>query len=442
MGFFSILEDVGHWVGERIDDLGKFYSAVLQADTGAEALSAPELAHKVLAGPGTSDWHRGAGRAADLGEQHHEASDLVARMSTGLESAWTGRAADAAQTRIRALAEIASVSAAIYTTNGANLSDVAHGFDAMKTSLQPMPDQPPHLSFIDRSTPWDTDAEKEINHYNAVAQQNVDRYQAYVQHARTGSQQLQSDYGRLDDFGGRSDTVSSRLKSRQGPDEAPVFPKPRNSGHPPEGPPPTAAPPVSGPPVSGPPATQHGPGGTQGPSGKPSPDIAPQPRTDERTTVSGWAPDPAAATVAPRPGESGNSTSSPGLVGIPPQNKPGTAGATGGIAKGESNRAGEPRSRPGGPPPRPGKGTGLGEEGRAANPSARGTAGAPGSRGSPGIGGITPAQGKGKDEDREDHHRKYGLETDSAFTFDDDDGGERTVDPRTGLPPTPPTIGG
>ncbi|MGW7538866.1 hypothetical protein [Amycolatopsis sp. NPDC054798] len=451
MGFLEILEDVGHWVGERVDDLGKFYSAALYGNTGTEAMPAPELAQKVLAGPGTSVWHEGAGQAAQLSSQHHDASDLVSRMSTGLESAWTGRAADAAQTRIRALAEIASVSAAIYTTNGANLSDVAHGFDAMKTALQPMPDKPPHLTFVDRVSPWDTDAEKEINQYNAVAQQNIDRYQAYVQHARTGSQQLQTDYGRLDDFGGRNDTAGPHPKGRQGPDVAPHFPKPRSSGYPPDAPPPTPAPPVSGP--SAPPP-EHGL--TQGHRDHPGPGGAPPPGTGDQTTASGWSPDPATPKVPPSyPGGSGSGGTawSPGeAAGVPVQGGRGNlSGSTGGeigrtsgkpeardrtatpFRPGPGGGTGEEaRSRTGGPPR-----SGTGEEGRPAGNATRGTTGTPGSRGAPGAGGIAPA--RGKDEEAKEHQRKYGVESDSAFTDDD---GERIVDPRTGLPPTPPTIGG
>ncbi|WP_406640818.1 hypothetical protein [Amycolatopsis sp. WGS_07] len=440
MGFFEIVEDVGHWVGEHIDDLGKFYSVALQADTGAEAMPAPELAQKVLSGPGTSVWHEGASQAAQLSSQHHEASDLVSRMSTGLESAWTGRAADAAQTRIRALAEITSVSAAIYTTNGANLSDVAHGFDAMKTSLQPMPDKPPQRTFVDRITPWDTDAEREINHYNAVAQHNVDRYQAYVQHARTGSQQLQTDYGRLDNFGGPGSTI------------APGPPPRRPGAHSPE--------PPGRPPSGSGPSAAHNPAGapespaTRGPDAS-GPTTAP--RTGEQTTTSGRTPPPgeqtttSGATPLPDPAKTGGwgpataaphtgSTSwPPGFVGgIPEQGrKTGSiSGRTGEPRGGEDSRAGknpqgETRGRTGGPP-RPG----TGERAPTATNPARGT---PGSRGAPGVGGVTPT--RGKDDEAKDHHRKYGLDNDSAFALTDEDG-ERVVDPRTGLPPTPPTIGG
>lgn len=56
------------------------------------------------------------------------------------------------------------------------------------------------------------------------------------------------------------------------------------------------------------------------------------------------------------------------------------------------------------------------------------------------MGGMAGA-GKGKGEEDKEHQRKYGIDDDSAFSLVDENG-ERTLDPRTGLPPTPPTIGG
>ena len=57
------------------------------------------------------------------------------------------------------------------------------------------------------------------------------------------------------------------------------------------------------------------------------------------------------------------------------------------------------------------------------------------------MGGMGAGGGKGKGEEDKEHQRKYGLEDDSAFDLTDDEDG-RLRDPRTGLPPTPPTIGG
>jgi hypothetical protein len=45
--------------------------------------------------------------------------------------------------------------------------------------------------------------------------------------------------------------------------------------------------------------------------------------------------------------------------------------------------------------------------------------------------------GRGKKEDDEEHQRKFVLDTDTLFGEEG-----RTVDPVTGLPVVPPTIGG
>ncbi|WP_432849190.1 hypothetical protein ACQPXB_01560 [Amycolatopsis sp. CA-161197] len=56
------------------------------------------------------------------------------------------------------------------------------------------------------------------------------------------------------------------------------------------------------------------------------------------------------------------------------------------------------------------------------------------------MGGMGAAGSKGKGEEDAEHQRKYGIDDDSAFSLLDDEDG-RLLDPHTGLPPTPPTIG-
>jgi hypothetical protein len=55
------------------------------------------------------------------------------------------------------------------------------------------------------------------------------------------------------------------------------------------------------------------------------------------------------------------------------------------------------------------------------------------------MGGAGGHKGTGAED--EEHQRKYGLDDDSAFSLVDEEG-ERLVDPNTGLPVTPPTLGG
>ncbi|MFB9925636.1 hypothetical protein ACFORO_36815 [Amycolatopsis halotolerans] len=447
MGFFEMIDDAGHWIGDRVDDLGKFASTLWHGDSGPEALPAPELVQKILTGPGTASWHGGAEQAKALSSQHNEASDLLSRVSTGLESAWTGRGADAAKARIRRFAETTTVSAAIYDANGFNLTDIAHGFDAMKSSLEQMPPVPPHLNFFDRISPWETNTEREISDYNALAQHNVDRYQAYVQHSGANGQNLQTDYGRLDSFDGQD--IATGPDPGQAPPEKHPGTGPRHKG--------AGAPPDESPPSPGTPSPAHSSDGAPRPDVTREPDQMARPRTasqlgssDIQTETSGWAPPSSHSTEtrhwglpSAMPDSTGPSSGSATWSSIPVQGGRGNASNIGGYvagrADGEGNRAGEPRGRTGGSPrPGIGSGTGTREEARPGNTTPRGT---PGSRGAPGAGGVNPTRGKDKDQDSQEHHRKYGLDTDAAFSLVDDDG-ERTVDPRTGLPPTPPTIGG
>ncbi|WP_033295944.1 PPE domain-containing protein [Amycolatopsis jejuensis] len=157
-----------------------------------QSLPAPDLVRKILDGAGTESWHDGSTQATTLARQHDEVSDVISRMSAGLEAAWTGGGADAAQARIRPLVDSAAEAARVYAANGANLTDLAHAFDAMKASLQPMP-TPPHQDLHGKAAPWDIDTETEIAEYNALAQQNVDRYRDYVRHARANGQALQTE---------------------------------------------------------------------------------------------------------------------------------------------------------------------------------------------------------------------------------------------------------
>ena len=507
MGLLDLLDDAGHWLGERIDDVTKFAdkatrdvahffgvpeASPVQSGSGGQAMSATDLVSKVRGGPGSQSWHESANGSNALAGLHHDASDVIARVSSGLESAWTGTAAEAAQARIRALSDIATSSAQIYTTNGSNLNDVAHGFDAMKTSLQPLPDPPPQIGFYNLAAPWDANTEVEIAQYNATAQQNVDRYTAYNQHAGSNSQQLQTDYGTLGTFGQDIAVDSGKDPGRHGPEPKSEWPPPGHgptgpgpngpgpsgpgpNGPGPSGPGPAGPPPVSGPPVPGP----GGPGGSHEVSGGTAGPATG--RAGDQTATAGWTPpvvpDPTAARdwVPPTApgvgtGTGGNTGWSPGLVGgipgtggTPGGNSGGSTGGTPGAggtgrtptgSTGEGNpggRSGEAAGRQGATGNRSGSttgnpggsarlGTGSGPGGEEPGVRSSTARGAAGGKGAPGM-GMGAAGGKGKGEEDKEHQRKYGIDDDSAFSLVNEDG-ERAVDPRTGLPPTPPTIGG
>ncbi|QYN24441.1 hypothetical protein [Amycolatopsis sp. DSM 110486] len=456
MGFFDMLGDGAKWVGDRFSDVGHWADDVWHGNVGTQSVPTPELVQKIKNSAGAASWHDGAVKAGALADDHRTLSGDIQGLSTNLESVWTGGGADAAQARIRMFTNATTSAAQTYTSNQENLDGLAHGFDSMRQSMQDMPNQPPHKDFIDVATPWDTDTEDKISQYNQLAEQNLARYQSYASQAQTSGQGLQNDYGTLDNFGGTvtitqptkpvkhlvkkkrddgkdgDDTTStsqSEVDTRHITTPPPTTPPPTTP--PPNIPPPTVLPPPTGrpvvPPEQWPPRDEERPGR--------------RPGDDDDTHTSSDLDDPR----VPPPGQrfpvgSGNPSWSatggdgfgPGGFGVGAGAGAGAGGAGGSGAFGGRGGAGT------GTGSRLGGGAGSGAFGEAGALGSRG--GVAGAKGSPGMGGMGAAGNKGKGEEDAEHQRKYGIDDDSAFSLLDDEDG-RLLDPHTGLPPTPPTIG-
>ncbi|ATY09621.1 hypothetical protein CU254_03440 [Amycolatopsis sp. AA4] len=480
MGFFEFLGEGAKWIGDRIGDAddwvndrlkdaGNWFSDLYHGNLGDQALPAPAIVQQVQQGPGTSSWDSGSSTVQKMIQEHNQNSDDAQQITTMLESVWTGDGADAARARLRPLSDASSTSAQAYVVNGQKLVDTTHGYNDMKIALQAMPPTPPHKNLWDQGTPWDTDTEKQINAYNAAANHNVERYQKYADQAKANGQGLNSNYGQVSAFDGQNlkiDSGGDHAPSKAGIHEWAYRGPGRDSGGPDSGPgasgglgswpgangPGATGPGANGPGVSGPGVS--GPGGHGGtgvgsfpPGGvavPPGGGVSPGYRPGDETSTAGWTP-PSVDRVGganwtpPVPtsfgGGSGNSDWSSG-GGFGP------LGGGGGVGGGA-----EAGGRTGGIAARLGGGTGVGAgagagAGAAEEAATRGSAGkgTAGAKGSPGMGGMAPG-GKGKGEEDKEHQRKYGIEDDSAFSLVDENG-ERALDPRTGLPPTPPTIGG
>ncbi|HWD07333.1 MAG TPA: hypothetical protein VG674_33335 [Amycolatopsis sp.] len=469
MSFFDVIGDGAKWVGDRIKDGEHWVEKAWHGNVGTQAVPAPELVQKILDSKGASGWHEGAGKATELASDHDSISSDVRQLSTGLESVWTGEGADLAQQRIRMFSDATTVASQTYTTNGENLTGLAHGFDEMRAALRPMPERPPHKGVIDVATPWDTDTEDKIKQYNQLAQQNLDRYNGYAQQAKSSTQALKTDYGSLTGFDGtvtiteqgkvtrkkqtrehetrtteqtnttnteQTNTERTNTERTNTDDHDPTDPRstvdPRHTTTPPETPLRTTPPPYTPPPTDRPiMPPEHPP--TLDPPSDDSHD--PGRSQDDTTDTSSYVPpsvgdqvySPTSGLTGPGAGGSSGGSGSGGYFG-----GAGGIGGFGGIGGGTGAGAGSGGSRFGS-----GAGTGSGENGRGPL-AARGTTGTAGAKGAPGMGA---AGGRGaKGEEDAEHQRKYGIEDDSAFTLLDDDEG-RILDPRTGLPPTPPTLG-
>ncbi|MGW4394934.1 hypothetical protein ACWEHA_06550 [Amycolatopsis nivea] len=460
MSIFDVLGDaakaVGHavegaveWVGDRASDVGGWFGDLFEGNIGEQAVPQSELVKQIMASKGAPDWHGGADQAAELAEQHAQVSGRVQQLMSGMESSWTGGGADAAQARIKPLADVSQAASQTFTANSQNASGLAHGFDQLKASLRPMPETPPHRTFLDEAQFWrTTDTEAKINQYNEIAQQNLDKYNTYADTAKSAGQGLKIDYGQLQDFGDGNVDISSQPQEPVDHRAGPGNPHLRSGGHQP----PVAAPGTGGHAQSlAPPPPPSAPAQYQPPARDAAglPHYQPGSGPGDGTTTAGWTP-PAyerpnspgwTPPALPNAGAGTNSGNpSPGFVaGFGPA---GGFGPTGGLpGTGSGSPGGSAGGRAGGSAG-PGAGSGAAEEpvarGGANSAAARGAAGA---KGTPGMGGMAGGGKGGKGEEDKEHQRKYGLDDDSAFDLTDDEDG-RLRDPRTGLPPTPPTIGG
>ncbi|MCU1687737.1 MAG: hypothetical protein JWQ81_8476 [Amycolatopsis sp.] len=457
MGFLDVVGDVAgaigdgvgdaaSWVGDRASDVGSAVGDFFSGNVGTQAQAAPDFVPKILASSGAPDWHDGAQTATSLASAHNNISAQVQKMSAGLESVWTGSGSEAAQAKIKPLADVANAASQTFTSNAQNLSGLAHGFESMKQSLTPMPPTPPQKNFGDVASPWDTDTEKQINQYNQDAQQNVARYSAYSQQAQAAGQALKVDYGQIDTFNGGN---ISLVKPPTPPPSKKVPPDSRvhslSNGKDSS--------------VSGPGQPTHNPGQTQEtpPPGPPSQQQhvpvsqtgLPSGSQTDGTHSSSYTPPPTSTTdpgfTSPPYGSSGGAggNSSSGGLGsslmggaFGPGGGSFSGGSGGGAGSGGSSSSIGSRLNGAGNSSGAGA-TGEGAPGRASAGSGAST-GAAGSRGASGMGG---AGGKGKGEEDAEHQRKYGLDDDSAFSLVDENG-DPLVDPNTGMSVAPPTLGG
>ncbi|WP_406640963.1 hypothetical protein [Amycolatopsis sp. WGS_07] len=472
MGFFDFIgegakwigdriSDADDWVNDRIKDAGGWFSDFYHGNLGDQAVPAPVIVQQVQQGPGTSSWDSGSSTVQKMIQEHNQNSDDAQQITTMLESVWTGQGADAARARLRPLSEASSTSAQAYVVNGQKLVDTTHGYNDMKISLQAMPPVPPHKNLWDQGTPWDTDTEKQINQYNAAANHNVERYQKYADQAKVNGQGLNSNYGQVSGFDGQNlkiDSGGDPGTGQSGVHERSYRGPSRDSGEPGIGSGPGTAGGSGSWAGAGGPGAAGGPGGVSGSTVPPGSTIPPgsavppggvvppgsgvspgyRPGEHDGTSTSGWTPPSVergggSNWTSPAPvsfGGGGGNSGVPALGGFGPLGGSGTGsgGEAGGRSGGIAARLGGGSGV--------GAGVGPGEE-VAARAAGKGAAGA---KGTPGMGGMAPG-GKGKSEEDKEHQRKYGIDDDSAFSLVDENG-ERALDPRTGLPPTPPTIGG
>lgn len=424
-------EKVGTALVKTAQDAVKWAGDVVQGDVGTQAVPIPEVVVEVMNGE-SSSWDNSGDTAYIASNSHSQISASLSAMLNNLEPAWTGKASEGARERTKIFSRAIDLAGESFNHNGNNVSDAANGFNQAKDSMEPM-GEPPDRTFLDVFLPWDTDTEKAIDRYNKTAEANKNIYDRYAAHLDGQGAGLRTDYGEISPefgqpsagesvpvrgFGARGDSGEDHPVRSGGQPVMPMV----GGGSPPSGP------------VAGP-GGHTGSGPVSDPGSVQVPAVGGRHVGGDGTSVAGYhplesrtGPQPPHLSAPVVPGPGGGSGSMPGggnLVSGP--GGLGAAGRPGGVG-----RLGESGGAPGG-----GRQTGargiVDEPGRGSAASGRGgggrLAGAPA--------GIAPGAGRGAKEEETEHRRKYIQDEDTLFTDED----KMQVDPTTGLPPAPPTIG-
>jgi hypothetical protein len=386
------------------------------ANPQAAGLSPGQLVQAVLTGKGTGslqDVHKAGVEQSTYQRQLEQGTH---ELTAGLESAWTGGAADAARDRLRPLTASATSASTTLDRNSTLSQTQIDQFHSMRNSLHPdVTDQPPTRSAWDVATPWDTDTEDKINQYNQKAQENVERYTAYSRQSTTNTAGRTIDYGQLGDYSGGDfkvqDPVEPPGKRPPPPPRPPARRDDRSIGSQ-----------VQPPPVQ-PPVVQPPPGQVVPPPGS----YTQQPVTDDSVRAQGYVP-PSTQYPGYQPPGAGN----PPGGGFGSGFGPGGSGSSGGFGPGFGPGGGFGPGSSSGTSARgfgPGSGSTLPGEGGRPGAAGGGAAGKPGSQGMGGMG--AGKGGKGGKEDEEHQRASYLVEADPESVFGGSD--ERTVPPVIGL---------
>jgi uncharacterized protein YukE len=418
----------GTAVVHTVEDAAGWVDDVWHGNVGTQSAPVPEVVKQVIGG-GSTSWSENGNVAQIASNRHSQIAAHMTNMLNNLEPAWTGKAAEGARAKTRTFTQAMDSAGNAFNNNGTNVADAANGFDNAKHSMEPMGD-PPHKNFLDVASPWDTDTEAAINAYNETAQKNLGVYNTYAAHLDGQASGLRSDYGEIapdsgtstatDDDGTlhtRSDTSG---KAGRNTTSATVTP--------------TVNPHITSPDVSTPGGHDTTGAGhtTDTPTGREN--------TSGSTTTAGFVPSDPRFGPSPTSGPgslpwsaSGSQTGSGPLSGIPGSLPGGgfVPGSGGGPGSGGRGVPGEPGATGSG---RQTGARGIVEEPVRGSGAGRTAAGRP-TGNSPS--GMAPGTGRGKGEEDREHKRKFVRNEDTLFTDEDRD----NLDPTTGLPPVPPTIG-
>lgn len=206
----AIMPGAGTAIGGTVGGLAGFFSGGPQAhqaqtSVGGQALDARQIYQQISGGPGPASLQQGSATALDLQNAHQQRADQIAKLNEKMDAAWQGDSSQAAQAGGRPLQIWLNDSAQNLGTSSQYISHQAQDFAVVAQKVQPLPENPPSMGFVDHINPW-SDKDSEIKDYNQKAQQNVDAFNAYYQASAqnaAGMPQYNGDPGKpISDGGG------------------------------------------------------------------------------------------------------------------------------------------------------------------------------------------------------------------------------------------------
>jgi hypothetical protein len=412
-----------------------------------------------------------------------ERETQIRTLAASMEAGWTGDAAGAAQRGAGPLAVAHGGAAQEMATAKDLLSGQTDSFYQVKSNVTPVPPAPEEPSTFKNIITLGgakSDYEDGVAKTNAVAQANVTAMDGWTTASSYNGTMMPTDYGQLDPNAMKVGLVEPTSPPPIGP--IPNSGPPKTGGGPnnhEQGPGTIGSNiiPGSGPGGGNYPGSTPGDGRTSGPpqtSGNQTGDGFPQgpgSGSKDGTTSSSFKPptsEPGSPGWTGGPGGSGWSSGggqgsssggqggqggqgglNGGFGGVPGGTGSGAGGRFGGTGSGSGSGIGGSGSGSGAAGSGTGsekslgggKASGAGAAGAANESTGRGGASAAGTKGTAGRSGMPGGMGgqKGEGGEEDEHQRKYVLDDDEAFQLTE--AGERLVDPRTGMPLTPPVIG-
>ncbi|EHR63951.1 hypothetical protein [Saccharomonospora cyanea] len=426
---------------------GAAYGAMTQdeagdysADAGGRQLNAHQIYEQLRAGDNGSSLMTGRDSASTLKNSFGERIGEMDALASRMDEAWQGDSAEAAKAGAHPLKQWLEDSQIKLYESDNTMASQLDAFNTVMSQVQPVPAQPPESDFLNDITPWETDTDRAIQQYNAMAQANVEAYNAYYAASSSNAQSMPN-YSTVDGEFGDVEVDGSGTGGGGGAGGGSIGGGPYPGGSVPSGSYPggggsypgggAGGGSIGGGPYPGgsvPSGSYPGGGGSYAGGGGPGYQYTPG-QYDDSTSASNFTvpkttvPDfstggggysPNLSTGGGPGGGLGPGGSGGGFSGA---GGPGALGAGGAMGVGGAMGAAGPGAASGAAAP--GASSGLAGRGAMGGAAAAG-AGARGMGGMP-MGAMGGAGGRGQGAEDEEHQRKYLIEEDGDSLFGSDE---------------------